>query len=97
MAFEREGKTYRLQAAKLKRGGLWFVFRDKTSGRTTHGAPASSGRCSKGDVVILDFNKAMNLPCPISPMRHARWPRAEPAGPGGRGRRAKYESIDRRR
>ncbi len=68
VTFEREGKTYRLQAAKLKNGGLWFVFRDKTSGRTTHGgARQLTADPPKGDVVVLDFNKAINLPCAYIP------------------------------
>ena len=37
VVFERDGKTYRLQAATESDGSLWFVFRDGTSGRTTHG------------------------------------------------------------
>lgn len=46
-------------------GGLWLVFADATSGRTTYGAgrqlytpaPAGDGR------VVLDFNRTTNLPC----------------------------------
>ena len=41
VTFEREGKTYQLQAIGQKDGSLWFVFRDKTSGRTTHGGAAA--------------------------------------------------------
>ena len=37
VTFERGGKVYRLQAAGERNGSLWFVFRDGTSGRTTHG------------------------------------------------------------
>jgi uncharacterized protein (DUF1684 family) len=68
VTFERAGKTYRLQAAGQKNGTLWFVFRDGTSGRTTHGGarqlyadPPKQGR------VLLDFNKAVNLPCAYIP------------------------------
>jgi uncharacterized protein (DUF1684 family) len=68
VVFERGGKTYRLQAAR-EGDTLWFVFRDGTSGRTTHGGarqlnadlPDASGH------VTLDFNKAVNLPCAFTP------------------------------
>jgi uncharacterized protein len=68
VTFEQEGKEYRLQAAKLKNGKLWFVFRDKTSGRTTHGgARQLTTDAPRDDVVDLDFNKAINLPCAFIP------------------------------
>ncbi len=79
VTFEREGQEYRLEAAKLKDGGLWFVFRDRTSGRTTHGgARQLSTPPPKGGQVDLDFNKAVNLPCayisfatcPLAPPRN---------------------------
>jgi uncharacterized protein (DUF1684 family) len=66
--FSRDGEEYRLQAAR-EGDKLWFVFRDETAGRTTAGnarqlyaeLPAAEGR------VILDFNKAVNLPCAYTP------------------------------
>jgi uncharacterized protein (DUF1684 family) len=68
VTFERDGKSYRLQAARLKDGRFWFVFRDGTSGKTTYGGarqlyadPPRDGRVS------LDFNKAYNLPCSYNP------------------------------
>jgi uncharacterized protein (DUF1684 family) len=77
VTFERGGKEYRLQAAKVKDGRLWFVFRDKTSGRTTHGgARQLYADPPKGDVVVLDFNKAANLPCAYIP--YATCPLAPP-------------------
>ena len=75
--FERDGKTYRLDAAAQPDGRLWFVFRDATSGRTT---PANARQLTAeaplGDVVVLDFNKAVNLPCAYTP--HATCPIAPP-------------------
>jgi uncharacterized protein len=75
--FERDGKTYRLDAATEPDGRLWFVFRDATSGRTT---PANARQLMAeppvGDTVILDFNKAVNLPCAYTP--HATCPIAPP-------------------
>ncbi len=77
VTFERDGKTYRLQAAREKDGTLWFVFRDATSGRTTHGgARQLTADPPRGDEVILDFNKAINLPCAYIP--YATCPLAPP-------------------
>jgi hypothetical protein len=61
--FERDGKTYRLQAAS-EGDMLFFVIRDQTSGKTTY--PASRFLYTdppRDGVVILDFNKAENPPC----------------------------------
>ncbi len=73
VVFEREGKEYRLQAI-AEGEQLWIVFRDGTSGKTTHpnarqlyaDAPDKYGRTT------LDFNKAMNLPCAFT--RYATCP-----------------------
>jgi uncharacterized protein (DUF1684 family) len=66
--FERGGKFYRLQAAREKDGSLWFVFRDRTSGRTTHGgARQLHAAPPRGGLIELDFNKAVNLPCAYTP------------------------------
>jgi uncharacterized protein len=77
VTFEREGKEYRLQAAQLKNGGLWFIFRDKTAGRTTHGGARQLNTDAPRDgVVVLDFNKAINFPCAYIP--YATCPLAPP-------------------
>ena len=77
VTFDREGKVYQLQAIGQKDGSLWFVFRDKTSGRTTHGgARQLYADPPKDGVVVLDFNKAMNLPCAYIP--YATCPLAPP-------------------
>jgi uncharacterized protein len=77
VTFERNGKTYRLDAAGQPDGRLWFVFRDATSGRTT---PANARQLTTeapiGESVVLDFNKAVNLPCAYTP--HATCPIAPP-------------------
>jgi uncharacterized protein (DUF1684 family) len=66
--FERGGRVYRLRAAREADGTLWFVFRDGTSGRTTHGgARQLLAAPQRGDTIILDFNKATNLPCAYIP------------------------------
>jgi uncharacterized protein (DUF1684 family) len=62
-SFEIEGQTVSLYPT-LEDGKLFFVFKDKTSGKETYGAarflyadPAQNGE------VILDFNRAVNPPC----------------------------------
>ena len=64
VVFEREGKTYRLEAVDEGDGQLFLIFADRTNGKHTYGAgrflyaqPAVDGRTE------LDFNKAYNPPC----------------------------------
>jgi uncharacterized protein (DUF1684 family) len=77
VTFERRGKVYRLQPATDKNGSLWFVFRDGTSGRTTHGgARQLYADAPRGENIVLDFNKATNLPCAYIP--YATCPLAPP-------------------
>jgi uncharacterized protein len=66
--FERDGRQFELQPVLEDDGRLFFIFTDKTSGKETYGAarflyadPAKDGK------VILDFNKAFNPPCALSP------------------------------
>jgi uncharacterized protein (DUF1684 family)/RimJ/RimL family protein N-acetyltransferase len=65
VAFEHDGREHRLVAFGEADGSLWILFRDATSGVTTYAAlrqlvvaPPSPG----GDV-LLDFNRATNMPC----------------------------------
>ena len=65
--FELAGKHFRLEPL-LEGDELFFIFKDKTSGRETYPA----GRYLYADVpqsgeVILDFNKAVNPPCAFTP------------------------------
>ena len=65
--FDVDGKTYRMVAVK-EGDTLWFVFRDTTSGKTTHGgARQLYAPLPKDGIVDLDFNKATNLPCAYTP------------------------------
>ncbi len=63
VTFQKDGREHRLEPT-LEDGTLFFVLRDRTSGKTTYGAsrflyadPAKEG------IVYLDFNKAENPPC----------------------------------
>ncbi len=66
--FEKDGQTYRLEAA-LEGDTLWFVFRDGSSGKTTHpnARQLNTPMPDRDGFVDLDFNKAVNLPCAYTP------------------------------
>lgn len=63
--FERNGKTWRIEAMDEGDGELFLVFADRTNGHGSYGAgrfldagkPAADGR------VLVDFNRAYNPPC----------------------------------
>ncbi len=77
VTFEHGGQSHRLDAAEESDGTLWFVFRDATAGKTTaSNARQLTADAPRGDVVILDFNKAINLPCAY--IEHATCPIAPP-------------------
>ncbi len=66
--FERDGKTYRLQLA-MEGEKYWVVFRDGTAGKTT---PANGRQLlvdppDADGILMLDFNRAVNLPCAYTP------------------------------
>jgi uncharacterized protein (DUF1684 family) len=66
LAFEMNGKTYRLDPV-LEKGSkqLFIIFADQTSGKESYGAGRylySEPPDSNGEVVV-DFNKAHNPPC----------------------------------
>ena len=75
LAFEVDGREYRLQALKEKGEEQFFIiFADQTSGKETYGAgrylyadpPGADGR------VTLDFNRAYSPPCAFT--RYATCP-----------------------
>ncbi|HQX64616.1 MAG TPA: DUF1684 domain-containing protein, partial [Dokdonella sp.] len=75
--FERDGRHFELQPVLEDDGQLFFIFTDQTSGKETYPAarflyadPAQDGK------VVLDFNKAYNPPCALSP--HVVCPTAPP-------------------
>jgi len=63
VTFTRNGREYRLEPT-LEDGTLFFVFRDRTSGKTTYGASRFLyTETAKDGIVFLDFNRAENPPC----------------------------------
>ncbi|MEH3154594.1 MAG: DUF1684 domain-containing protein [Gordonia paraffinivorans] len=69
LVLERDGVEHRLTAFNGKDGGLSVLFTDETSGVTTYAAnrtlavDASDEVVRNGGAVVLDFNRAVNLPC----------------------------------
>jgi uncharacterized protein (DUF1684 family) len=64
VVFERDGRTYRIEALANPDGSLFLIFADRTSGRETYGA----GRFLDTAVpeegrVQVDFNLAYSPPC----------------------------------
>jgi uncharacterized protein (DUF1684 family) len=65
LEFQRDGKTYRLEALDQGEDTLFLVFADRTSGHGSYGAgrfldapkPDAQGHA------LLDFNQAYNPPC----------------------------------
>jgi uncharacterized protein (DUF1684 family) len=65
IVFERDGKTYRIDAVDEGDNNLFLIFADENSGEQTYGGgrflyvkkPDSTG------TIDLDFNKAYNPPC----------------------------------
>ena len=77
--FERDGRTFRLEALDEGDGGLFLVFADRTNGHGSYGAgrfldaakPDGHGR------MVLDFNRAYNPPCAFTPFATCPLPPAE--------------------
>jgi uncharacterized protein (DUF1684 family) len=62
--FEHDGVEHTLTAFNGKTGGLSILFTDATSGVTTYAANRSLAVAPPEDgTVVLDFNRAVNLPC----------------------------------
>ncbi len=61
--FEWEGKEYRLDAEDGGEG-LFIAFRDKTNAKTTYaGGRYLKAEKPQNEQVVIDFNKAYNMPC----------------------------------
>jgi len=66
--FERDGKTYRLEALGEPGGELFFVLADRTSGHGSYPAGRFlDAPAPVNGVVTLDFNQAYNPPCAFTP------------------------------
>lgn len=63
--FEHEGVSHTLTAFNGKKSGLSILFTDATSGVTTYAANRSLAVATPDadGTVVLDFNRAVNLPC----------------------------------
>ncbi len=64
VVFEKDGKTYRLEAVDEGDGQLFLIYADRTNGKTTYGA----GRFlyadpPKNGMTVVDFNRSYNPPC----------------------------------
>ncbi|HVI59211.1 MAG TPA: DUF1684 domain-containing protein [Luteimonas sp.] len=67
--FQRDGRTWRIEALDEGDGSLFLVFADRTNGHGSYGAgrflyadkPGPDGK------VVLDFNQAYNPPCAFTP------------------------------
>jgi len=66
VSFERDGQTYRLDVQESAGGYIAFFF-DASTGKDSYAGgrvvPISK---AGGDKVVLDFNKAFNMPCAVS-------------------------------
>ena len=64
VVFEREGRTYRLEAVDEGDGQLFLIFADRTNKKETYGAGRFlyAAAAVEGKTVV-DFNKAYNPPC----------------------------------
>lgn len=69
LEFQREGKTYRIDALDQGEDTLSLIIADRTSGHESYGAgryldvprPDAKGK------VVIDFNRAYNPPCAFTP------------------------------
>ncbi len=76
--FERDGKTFRLEALGEPGGPLFFVLADRTSGHGSYPAGRFlDAEAPVGGKVVLDFNRAYNPPCAFTPYATCPLPPAE--------------------
>ncbi len=71
-SFEIDGHSYRLRAmedaSEPASSSLFFIFTDATAGRETFGgARYLQAPAPRDGTVVLDFNRAQNPPCALSP------------------------------
>jgi uncharacterized protein (DUF1684 family) len=65
LSFEKDGKSFRMEAVDEGDGRLFFTFSDRTSGHETYAASRMVYADAAGPdgTTVLDFNKAYNPPC----------------------------------
>ncbi len=63
--FQRDGRTWTLEATGDPAKGLSFIFKDATSGKETYGVGRflKTGPVAADGTVLIDFNRAYNPPC----------------------------------
>ncbi|MBP6597552.1 MAG: DUF1684 domain-containing protein [Arenimonas sp.] len=63
--FDKDGKTFRMEAVDEGDGQLFFIFADRTSGHATYAAArfVYAQPAGKDGTTTLDFNTAYNPPC----------------------------------
>ena len=68
VTFRLNGEALRLEPVQIGNEVLFFMFRDRTSGRETYGAGRYlDTEMPKNGKVVLDFNKAYNPYCAFNP------------------------------
>nr|WP_281781523.1 DUF1684 domain-containing protein [Lysobacter auxotrophicus] len=67
--FERDGKTFRIEALDEGAETLFLVFADRTSGHGSYpaGRFLDVAKPGVGGTVVLDFNQSRNPPCAFTP------------------------------
>jgi uncharacterized protein (DUF1684 family) len=76
--FELKGQSIRMEPVLNSEGGLWFIFKDGTSGGETY--PAARflhADAPREGTAIVDFNKAYNPPCAFNPYTTCPMPSKE--------------------
>ena len=75
VSFQRGGKEYRLDVLQEGSNSKVAFFYDTTTAKTTYaGGRVVPIEAGDGDNVSLDFNKAFNRPCAVSPYTTCRLP-----------------------
>jgi uncharacterized protein (DUF1684 family) len=67
--FERDGRTYRIEALDEGEETLFLVFADRTSGHGSYpaGRFLDVAKPGVGGTVVMDFNQSRNPPCAFTP------------------------------
>jgi len=68
VTFAVAGETVQMEPVSSSDGGLWFIFRDATSGNESYPAARFlQTDAPRNGQVVIDFNKAYNPPCAFNP------------------------------